>query len=86
VWPTVSRSLTRVCHQPPSIERHLLERAAMFISPMSALKRSTDSGRTASGVRKVPDSDRDRFALDQVYRSSDRVGIFLRNGDLAMSV
>jgi hypothetical protein len=30
---TGSRSLTRGCHRPPAIERHLLERAAMFISP-----------------------------------------------------
>jgi hypothetical protein len=31
----------------PAIERQLLEQAAMFIPPMSALKRITDSSRTA---------------------------------------
>src|ERR1700730_13307381 len=43
---TGSRSLTRRGHRPPAIERHLLEQAAMFISPMSALKRITDSRET----------------------------------------
>jgi hypothetical protein len=38
------------CHRPTAIERHLLEQAAMFISPMSALKRISDSTRTASRV------------------------------------
>jgi len=52
----------------------------------SALAPTTDMRWLHSNDRFVPDSDRDRFALDQVYRSSDRVGIFLRNGDLAMSV
>jgi hypothetical protein len=45
--------LTRSHHRPTAIEHHLLEQVAMFISPMSALKRITDSGRTASHVRKV---------------------------------
>jgi hypothetical protein len=54
VWPTVSLSLTRGRHRPPAIERHLLEQAVMFIPPMSALQRITDSSRTAGHVRKVP--------------------------------
>jgi hypothetical protein len=51
------RSLVRGCHRPPAIERHLLEQAAMFIPPMSALQRIPDSGLTASHVRKVPTGD-----------------------------
>jgi hypothetical protein len=48
-----SRSLARRSHRPPAIKRHLLEQAAMFISPMSALQRITDSSRTARGVRSA---------------------------------
>jgi hypothetical protein len=40
-----------------AIERHLLEQAAMFISPMSASKRTTDSSRTSRHFRKVPSTD-----------------------------
>jgi hypothetical protein len=54
---TGSRGLTRRSHRPPAIERHLLEQAAMFIPPMSALQRIPDSGLTASRVRKVPTGD-----------------------------
>jgi hypothetical protein len=46
--------LTRRRHRPPSIERHLPEQAAMFISPMSALERITDSSQSSRRVRKVP--------------------------------
>src|ERR1700738_582616 len=49
--------LTRRGHRPPSIERHLPEQAAMFISPMSALERITDSSQSSRRVRKVPPSD-----------------------------
>jgi hypothetical protein len=41
-------------HRPPAIKRNLLEQAAMFIPPMSALHRIADSSRTASDVSKVP--------------------------------
>jgi hypothetical protein len=52
-----SRSLARGGHRPTAIERDLLEQAAMIISPMSALKRITDSSRTSRRVRKVPIGD-----------------------------
>jgi hypothetical protein len=44
---TGSRSLACRSHRPPAIERHLLEQAVMFISPMSALTRTTDSSQTS---------------------------------------
>jgi hypothetical protein len=43
---------------PPGLPSHEVSlQAAMFISPMSALTRTTDSGRTASDVSNVPFPD-----------------------------
>jgi hypothetical protein len=43
----LSRGLVRRRHRTPAIERHLLKQAAMFLSPMSALQRNTDSSLTS---------------------------------------
>jgi hypothetical protein len=68
---TGSRSLTRGGHRPPAIERDLFEQAAMFILPMSALHRITDSSRTASHVRKVP---KRKSSLHSITSSATRHG------------
>jgi hypothetical protein len=62
---TGSRGLTRRRHRPPAIERHLLEQAAEFISPTSALQRITDSSRTSRQVRKVPILLQKSFLADE---------------------
>jgi hypothetical protein len=73
---TGSRGLTRRRHRPPAIERHLLEQAAVFISPMSALQRITDSSRTSRQVRKVPLSEV-RILFDHLVGAGEqRLGHF----------
>jgi hypothetical protein len=51
------------------MKRHLLEQAAMFIPPMSALQRIPDSGRTARHVRKPAQIATSRM---QAYRKKSR--------------
>jgi hypothetical protein len=52
-----SRSLARARHRAPAIEGHRLERAPVFLSPMSASEPIADSSWTSRLVRKVPGAD-----------------------------
>jgi hypothetical protein len=63
---TRSRGLARGCHRPAAIERDMLKQAAMFVSPMFASDRTSDSTRTARHVRKSANFRLMRLSKDKL--------------------